>query len=152
MVTSGRLVCTFMKLHWISSLYCLFFFCAPFREESKIPGNQLVECHECHSLYHQVKQHLVYKLIKGVIIIHCVMCVIGSFIMRPTSFMLYILVCITDDIQPWLIESEKRGPGPCDLDLQRTQQIPGSAFFWISLQTDWSIKLLKSCHTAWGPE
>ena len=39
------------------------------------------------------------------------MCVIGSFIMRPTSFMLYILVCITDDIQPWLIESEKRGPG-----------------------------------------
>ena len=25
-----------------------------FRDESKIPGNQLVECHECHSLYHQV--------------------------------------------------------------------------------------------------
>ncbi|KAL9979375.1 hypothetical protein ACROYT_G017029 [Oculina patagonica] len=24
-----------------------------YREESKIPGNQLVECHECHSLYHQ---------------------------------------------------------------------------------------------------
>nr|XP_058970170.1 integrator complex subunit 12-like [Pocillopora verrucosa] len=23
------------------------------RDESKIPGNQLVECHECHSLYHQ---------------------------------------------------------------------------------------------------
>ena len=57
------------------------------------------------------------------------MCVIGSFIMRPTSFMLYILVCITDDIQPWLIKSEKWGPGPCDLDLQWTQQIPGSAFF-----------------------
>ena len=80
------------------------------------------------------------------------MCVIGSFIMRPTSFMLYILVCITDDIQPWLIKSEKRGPGPCDLDRQWTQQIPGSVFFWISLQTDWSIKLLKSCHNAWGPE
>ena len=42
-------------------------------------------------------------------------------------------------IQPWLIKSVKQGPGPCDLDLQWSQQISGSAF-WISLQTDWSIK------------
>lgn len=119
--------------------YTVWLFCAPFREESKIPGNQLVECHECHSLYHQVKQHLVYKLIKGVIIIHCSTCVIGSFIMCPTLFTLYVLACTTDLIQPWLITSVKQGLGPCDLDLQWTQQIPGSAF-WLSLQTDWSVK------------
>ena len=35
----------------VQSILFLFIF----RDESKIPGNQLVECHECHSLYHQVQ-------------------------------------------------------------------------------------------------
>ena len=134
-------------------LILFIYFCAPFREESKIPGNQLVECHECHSLYHQVKQHLVYTLIKGVIIIHCGMCVVGSRLIYHVSHLIHF-VCNSWHHRCYPTLSHKVWETWTSDELNKFLEVYFEFPFKMIDQSNYAFltgqswQVLQSCHTA----